>query len=827
MYIKKFQEIQKNDVELAGGKGANLGEMVHAGMHIPEGFVITSEGYRAYMKENGIADWFDTKIREVSGKEESLLMLAKELRQKIMEGKMPEGLQQELQDAYKSMGTQVRVAVRSSATAEDLADASFAGQQETYLNVQEKELLEKIKECYASLWGKRALLYRERQGYDHREVALAVVVQKMVESEVAGVLFTCNPANQNINEIQINASFGLGESVVSGRVTPDEYICDRSGRLLRRVIGSKDTEIVYDRVGTKEQAVAEERRKQSALSKIQIKELVKNALEIEAHYHCPMDIEWAIEKDKVYILQARAITTLSEKKEEQEEIPEMKVTGRVKKLMTFMLEKNPYAYYPLDYSVSMILGVEKERALHDAGIDMDMEMHMDDDGMMTLPSGKIGFNHEILHIGRTIREWLDGEKGRTEATCRIDKNWSRLKELEKLSVEDMGLNECTKLWEDLYQLMADNGYARFRYALFPSMLIGRSLEKVLGKLTPKRSGYDLLKELPYKTAMINCEMQTLVEEIWADKKLADAVLAGISYSEILQSFPEIKPSFDLFLKNNGYKSDFNCYCFIAVSWNENPNRLLQVLRPMLLAKKENSLQSVNAEEKNGYERLLKEIENVAGKKKFVKIKQSIEHYRFCHIYREETQYLWEEAFALRRRLYRQTERLLSGVLPAGELMYLFYPEMIQLCMSGEVSREQMEMIERRKAKRSIAEKTWEKAQMAVLMEGNHDAEVIKGVCGSFGETIGSVCVVANPGEFYKLKKGDVLVCKYTDPEWTPLFTLASAVVSDTGGALSHAAIVAREYGIPAVLGTGIATMQLKDGDKIIVSADKGEVRKIG
>lgn len=202
----------------------------------------------------------------------------------------------------------------------------------------------------------------------------------------------------------------------------------------------------------------------------------------------------------------------------------------------------------------------------------------------------------------------------------------------------------------------------------------------------------------------------------------------------------------------------------------------------------------------------------------------IDFYRFSHVYREETQYLWESAFEESRRVYRRISSLLMDSLDdSGDLMYLFYRELLSVCQSGGLNEEQLLKIRLRKEYRPLSEKTWEKSKLAVLKTYG---EQLRGIGGSSGEALGKVCVVTGPDEFYKLGKGDVLVCKYTDPEWTPLFTLAAAVVSDTGGSLSHAAIVAREYGIPAVLGTGNATGLLKDGDRVLVDGKKGVVRKI-
>ena len=194
--------------------------------------------------------------------------------------------------------------MRSSATAEDLPDASFAGQQETYLNVQGIEsVLNAVRNCYASLWGNRAVSYRFHQGYDQTSVSIAVVIQEMIESEKSGVLFTVNPVNKKENEMQINASFRLGESVVSGRVTADSYIIDKSGNIIEVNIGSKETQIIYGNKETVEVSVNSDKRKTRALNDREILELMKCGLEIEKHYGMPMDIEWAIKNDIVYILQ--------------------------------------------------------------------------------------------------------------------------------------------------------------------------------------------------------------------------------------------------------------------------------------------------------------------------------------------------------------------------------------------------------------------------------------------------------------------------------------------------------------------------------------------
>ena len=243
MRIADFTQIHKDDVLIAGGKGANLGEMTAAGIPVPKGFVITADAYREFLKENNIDEIISCVLTEAQTDEQALLSAAGVFREKIIVGYFPAQLETEIRAKYAELGEAARVAVRSSATAEDLPDASFAGQQETYLNVQGiEDVLIQIRHCYASLWGERAVRYRFNQGYNQSAVAIAVVIQEMVESEKAGVLFTVNPVTQNKDEIQINASYGLGESVVSGRVTADSYIVNKSGDVLEVTIGTKGIE---------------------------------------------------------------------------------------------------------------------------------------------------------------------------------------------------------------------------------------------------------------------------------------------------------------------------------------------------------------------------------------------------------------------------------------------------------------------------------------------------------------------------------------------------------------------------------------------------------
>ncbi len=322
-----FHEISKEDVPIAGGKGANLGEMIRAGFPIPEGFVVTTYAFNKHLEENRLKEKIYKIINEINVDDpKDLEEKTKIIRKLIEEAPMPKDLEEKIKDYYRKLG-RVRVAVRSSASAEDLPEASFAGQQETYLNVEgEEDLIKYIKKCWSSLFTPRATYYRAKKGFKHENVSIAVVVQKMINSEVSGVMFTKHPVTGE-DKVLIEASYGLGEAIVGGKVTPDTYVVDkRTLKIDSKKISRKEIMIVYENGRNVQKEVPEELKERQALSDDLIIELAKIGIEIEKHYNFPQDIEFAIENNKIYIVQSRPITTLKEiRKEEEVEKKELKI----------------------------------------------------------------------------------------------------------------------------------------------------------------------------------------------------------------------------------------------------------------------------------------------------------------------------------------------------------------------------------------------------------------------------------------------------------------------------------------------------------------------
>ena len=326
-----FSEVDKNDVGSVGGKGANLGEMTQAGFPVPNGFVVAANAYFQFLRENNLAIKIKHLIATINyDRPESLNQVSGHIKKLIMEGNMSEELIKEIYDSYKRLGgvlTDALVAVRSSATAEDLPSASFAGQQETFLNVKgEANLLLKIKAAWASLFEARAMFYRHEKHFDHFKVGIAIVVQKMIASERSGVMFTLDPVTNDKSVVVIEAIYGLGEMIVQGQVTPDHYEVNKASLEINKKIPVEQL-VMLQKVGTKNKQVSVPRSiaSKQKITDRQIKELAGLGKKLERHYYFPQDVEWAIAKNTIYIVQTRAITTSHTKQADKKAIDDVRL----------------------------------------------------------------------------------------------------------------------------------------------------------------------------------------------------------------------------------------------------------------------------------------------------------------------------------------------------------------------------------------------------------------------------------------------------------------------------------------------------------------------
>ncbi len=324
-YIQEFKTIGKSDTALAGGKGASLGEMTQAGIPVPPGFVILSSAFERFLKETQLHGDIDAILHSVNHQEMQTVEHASERIQSLILGAtMPKEVADEIRDNFKKLGAEY-VAVRSSATAEDSSSAAWAGQLDTFLNTTEENLLKNVQKCWASLFTPRAIFYRFEKGLHEVHISVAVVVQKMVESECSGIAFSVHPVTEDKNQLIIEAGFGLGEAIVSGQVTPDSYVVEKEPRRITEVnVATQERGLYRSAKGGNEWvAIPESRASSRVLTESQVLELSELVLKIENHYGFPCDIEWAFavspesaegRKGKFYITQSRPITTLSQSK---------------------------------------------------------------------------------------------------------------------------------------------------------------------------------------------------------------------------------------------------------------------------------------------------------------------------------------------------------------------------------------------------------------------------------------------------------------------------------------------------------------------------------
>lgn len=319
-YILWFSDIGKGDIAKVGGKGANLGELVKAGIPVPNGFCVTAQAYYYFLEKSGLKNKFKKMLSGLNPEDNKKLnSVSKEIKKSILAAKMPEDLVAEIKEAYVKLGG-LSVAVRSSATAEDLPDASFAGQQATFLNMHGPEnVISAVQKCYASLFEARAIYYRIVQKYDHLKVGLSVPVQNMVASEMSGIMFTVDPVSQNPDQLVIEAGYGLGEAVVSGSITPDRYLVDKKTKeIVSKEVNEQKWQITKAfKGGDKHVAVPKAKQKEQKITDDEISKVAEIGLKIEQHYGKPQDTEWAIQSGKIYFVQSRPITTLGKKSAEQ------------------------------------------------------------------------------------------------------------------------------------------------------------------------------------------------------------------------------------------------------------------------------------------------------------------------------------------------------------------------------------------------------------------------------------------------------------------------------------------------------------------------------
>lgn len=831
-----LEQVSAGDLALVGGKAANLGELVRAGFEVPRGFVVTTEAYH----------------------------------RRDPDGSVPADLADRIRDAWRHLvgDSGTRVAVRSSATAEDLAEASFAGQQETFLDVEgEDAVVAAVADCWASLYSDRAVAYRREHAVDEADLGIAVVVQLMVAAEAAGVMFTANPVSGNRRETMITAALGLGEAVVAGTVNPDTFVIDRTDHTvnLSRRGDAADSDDADDpvilasdpRYGTGQLVWTAGDRAPEPLSQEQAIELAGIGDRIEAHFGVPQDIEWALDADGFHILQARPITALPEPiTQVPDEWPSepgnmyfrASIVEQLPNPLTplfadLMAETVPASLQALMDDLGRAVG-RSENAL--AGLDVGFPTvngyayyRYANRTMRRVTGASLPAARLLFHQGGAffLNRWR--EHGLPEYRAAVEA-WKG-RDLASLAMPDLlaGVTELLaagcRYYTYVQTIIPLSGAGELSWHALHRSLVGVPREPVevylLGLDSAPLRSEQALWELGQWVRQ-DPALATALSDAATDPR--GTVPQGVSP----QSWEQWRTRFAAHLGDYGhtvYDLDFS-----NPVPADDPAPILQALRFVLSGEAVDPFARqarLAADRVRAIGELLAALDPVRGRL----VTRSLEWMAQVVPAREDALAAQGLAWPVMRRLLDELGRrlLAAGVLTEPDQVFWLTRAEVERAVAGEPLPSVDERIaERRALHRGQAllrppqylpvnkvMSVWDRFLPAKVDAGSGD--VLRGNAGSGGVVTGLARVISGPADFADFTPGEILVAEITTPAYTPLFAVAGGVVTDIGGVLSHGSIVAREYGIPAVLGTGAATSRIATGEMITVDGGRGEVRLAG
>ncbi len=861
--ILRLENIGRGDVAMAGGKGANLGELLQNGFPVPPGFVVTAQVCRHFFESLGL----DKKIEGLREKApDNINLHCAEIRRIITETKLPSKLADTITAAHaelvKNRGTDIVCAVRSSATAEDLGEASFAGQHETYYYVTRERLLKMIKHCWASLWSPEAMSYRSSQGIDHASVFMAVVVQEMIAAEVSGVTFSANPVTGSRNEIVIESSWGMGAAIVDGRVTPDHYVVEREGLKLREKRIAEKKFLVPARLEgpspIRLQEVPHALRQKETLSEDLVRRIADQAVKAEAHFESPQDVEWAVVDDRLYMLQSRPITVMG-----PEEIGK-DVKGKFV-LFKPLIENFTEPLTPLAadlYRKALPPGIDLIqgwvyvnfkvfRAMFPykisdeevANLLYGLDTHTSEMkfALSKLPAfliflffGSLAFAVGFARTRKMPDDFMDGFRDLCQKVER-DPAYGPIETFFRLLT-------WTRFFDPIGNMVMMVNWSAGRYFFLMDVLkklIRRWLpnlqEDAADMLTAGGQGV-LSVEMGRgiwslaDTAKKNPQVRQLIEQQKPDKVL-ERLQAEPGAQDFVQQLTD-------FLAVHGHRG-LKELEFRSPRWEEDPTPILGMVRNYLLVESD----PVGHEKKvqTMRDRLSAQIvEQLAQlpfetrlKPRWRVLQHLVQRIKYFAKMRENSRFYHIMGFYIvRKKILRiEAEFMQQGKLRCkDDIFYLLWDEVNGL-QSGrlgwtdvedQVHRRRMEHIRHSKMfpPKLIGFKVQSESQVAEPAEGDR----LTGQAASSGIYEGVAHVILNPSADIELKPGEILVAPYTDPAWTPLFLTAGAAVVEVGSYLSHAGTVAREFGMPCVVDVSDCTKRIHSGTRVKVNGDEGLIR---
>ena len=861
-YVLGLEEIDRTQVELAGGKGANLGELSRIdGVRMPAGFCVTTDAFQRIMTEAPpIDDRIDRLSRLDPDDRQAIRTLSAEIRRTLEETAIPGDLAAAITREITRLGGQAAYAVRSSATAEDLPTASFAGQQDTYLNVVgPTPILKHVSRCWASLFTERAVTYRLRNGFGHRKVRMAVVVQRMIFPQAAGILFTADPVTSNRKVVSIEASFGLGEALAAGLVNADVYTV-RDGEIVAKAVAAKRLAIHgLPAGGTRELAIEPENQEQPALTDPQIVRLAELGRRIEAHFGHPQDIEWCLAGDGFQIVQSRPITTLFPIPAASDQGNHVYLSVGHQQMMTDPMKPLGLSFWQLTtprpmaeaagrlfVDVTQMLGSPTSRAglleamgrsdplmgdalatILDRG---DFIPALPDEGPDEGPGGTPAGSAPapIQTDPAIVAELIE----RSQASIAALKREVRGKSGPALL--DFILADIQELRRILFD---PRSHQVFMSAMEATWRLNERLEAWLGE---KNAVDTLTQSVPHN---VTSEMGLALLDVADVIRPHPDVVAFLQHVEdenftgelpALAGGREARDAIQAFLDKYGMR----CVGEIDITrprWAERPTTLV----PMILGNIKNFEPGAGERrfEQGRQQAWEKEQELLTrlralpdGEPKAEEAKRMIDRIRTFIGYREYPKYgMISRYFVYKQALLNDAERLVqAGVLRDREdIFYLTLAELRDVVRANHVDDQLIR--QRKDAFRSYQALTPPRvltsdgeAVAGTYRREDVPAGALTGLPVSAGTVEGRARVILDMAEA-DLEAGDILVTAYTDPSWTPAFVAIKGLVTEVGGLMTHGAVIAREYGLPAVVGVEHATRLIRDGQRIRVQGTDGYI----
>ena len=868
-YVLGFQEIDKTKLAMTGGKGANLGELSGLkGIQLPEGFCVTTEAYKEIIGNN---EEFNALLDQLSllkaDNRESIGEISAEIR-KVIEGiAIPKEIENEITRHLVQLGEKDGYAVRSSATAEDLPTASFAGQQDTYLNIIGKEaILRNISKCWASLFTDRAVTYRIQNGFDHRKIHLSVVIQKMVFPEAAGIMFTADPVTSNRKVVSIDASFGLGEALVSGLVNADIYKV-RDGRIIDKKISAKKLAIyALKEGGTGEKKIEAARQNMQTLTDEQILRLARMGRTIEAYFSRPQDIEWCLYENKFFIVQSRPITTLYPVPEAQDGKKHVYMSFGHQQMMTDamkplglsffqlladefpLIEAGGRLFIDLAHDLASPLGrkiVFASAAKIDPLMDNALKSLMKRKTFTkSLAPGKRAFSMGSGYFSWALPvQFVKIYRSNDAAIVQtlMSRNEASIRDLRQ-KIANLSGNELfafiIETYKQLKEAMYDpQGMAAIYVGVYAVSWLNKNMEKWLGE---KSAADSLSKSV---VGNVTSEMGLKLLDVADVVRQYPVVMEYFQHAEDETFFEDltkleggdaVSQSIREYLEKYGMR----CSGEIDITrprFSEQPTALV----PMILSNIKNFEPGAHnaifeqglREARQKEQELLNRLEQLSGgKQKAKKTRKMISRLRNFTGYREYPKYLMIGRYwIIKQALLKEAARLVpKGVIRKKEdIYYLSFEELREVVRTNRLD---YSIITKRKEEYAVYEKLTPPRVMTSegeIISGEYDTGSIPkgalaGIPVSSGTIEGRARVILRM-EDADLEEGDILVTAFTDPSWTPVFVSIKGLVTEVGGMMTHGAVIAREYGLPAVVGVENATRLIKDGQRIRVNGTEGYV----